>query len=48
MRNAYKMMFGKYEGKVQLDNLKDLAIDGKIILKWVLDKWGLRLSTGFK
>jgi hypothetical protein len=31
MRNAYKILVGKPEGR---DHLEDLSVDGKIILKW--------------
>jgi len=36
-----------------LENLKgrnhaeDISIDGKIILEWILGKWGAKLRTGF-
>jgi len=36
-RNAYNMLGRKPEGKGR-DNFKDLRIDGRIILKWILDK----------
>jgi hypothetical protein len=39
-RNAYRILVGKPEGKRQLE---DLDIDGRIILKWMLDGciiWG--------
>jgi hypothetical protein len=28
------------------DHLEDLDIDGKIILEWILGKWGGKLWTG--
>jgi hypothetical protein len=31
MRNAYKILVRKYEGK---RHLEDLVVDGKIILEW--------------
>jgi hypothetical protein len=37
MRNAYKSLAGKSEGKRQL---RDLHVDGRIILIWVLKKQG--------
>jgi len=36
MRNAHKMLVGKPEGKRPLRNL---GVDGKIILEWILGKW---------
>jgi hypothetical protein len=33
MRNTYKILFGKHEGKTHLE---DLGVDGKVILKWIL------------
>jgi hypothetical protein len=33
MRNAYKILVGKLEGR---DYLEGLGIDGKIILEWIL------------
>jgi hypothetical protein len=30
-----------------IDHSEDLAIDGKIILEWILGKWGRKLWTGF-
>jgi hypothetical protein len=35
MRNAYKMLVGKPEGRKPLE---DLGVDGKIILNWILGK----------
>jgi hypothetical protein len=37
MRNAFKIVVGKPEGK---NHLEDLGIDGRIILKLILWKWG--------
>jgi hypothetical protein len=34
IRNGYNMLVGKLEGR----NLKDLDVDGKILLKWILAK----------
>jgi hypothetical protein len=39
MRNAYSILNGKPEAK---DHLEDLAVDGKIILQWILGKKGGR------
>jgi hypothetical protein len=36
MRNAYKYLVGRPESK--RDHLKDLGIDGKIMLVWILVK----------
>jgi hypothetical protein len=33
MRNAYRILVGKSEGR---DHLDDLGEDGKIILEWIL------------
>jgi hypothetical protein len=35
MRNAYKMLVGKPEGKRSLEHL---GVDGRIILEWILGK----------
>jgi hypothetical protein len=35
MRNTYKILVGKPEGK---NDLKDLGIDGKITLVWILEE----------
>jgi hypothetical protein len=35
MRNGYKILVGKPEGKIRLE---DLGVDGKIILEWILGK----------
>jgi hypothetical protein len=43
MRNAYKILVGKPEGKRQYKNL-DIA--GKVILKWALKKLDWRGWTG--
>jgi hypothetical protein len=44
MKNEYKMLVRKPEGKRPL---KDLGVYGKIILEWILVKWGGNLWTGF-
>jgi hypothetical protein len=41
MRNAYKILVGKSEGKRPLGNI---GVDGRIILDWMLGKWSW---TGF-
>jgi hypothetical protein len=41
---AYKILVGKREGKNQL---VDPYVDGKIILKWMFEKQGVRVWTGF-
>jgi hypothetical protein len=38
IRKAHKMLV---ESLKERDNLKDLFIDGRIILKWILGKQGL-------
>jgi hypothetical protein len=35
-RGAYWVLMGKPEGR---NHLRDLGVDGRIILKWVLQKW---------
>jgi hypothetical protein len=39
MKNAYKVLVR--------DHTKDLGVDGRIILKWILQKQNVRLSTEF-
>jgi hypothetical protein len=39
MRNsrcAYKFLLGKPEGR---NNLEDSDVDGRVILKWILEEW---------
>jgi hypothetical protein len=43
MKNAYKILVGKFEGKYHSE---DLGIDGKIILECTLGKWGGRVWIG--
>jgi hypothetical protein len=43
MTNAYKILVGKPEGKRLLGRL---AVDWKIILEWILGKWGGKMWTG--
>jgi hypothetical protein len=38
IRNANKMLVGKHEGKRHSENLE---VDGRIILKPILQKWSL-------
>jgi hypothetical protein len=42
MRNAYKILFRKPEGK---NHSEDLGVDGMVILKWMLGKQGWRVWT---
>jgi hypothetical protein len=35
-RGAYRVLVGRPEGR---NHLKDLGIDGTIILKWIFKKW---------
>jgi hypothetical protein len=50
-RGAYKVLVGKPEGRRLLE---DRGVDGRIILKWILQKWDwawtgsifLRIGTG--
>jgi hypothetical protein len=37
MRNTYKILVGKPEGKVQFE---DLGIDENKTLEWILEKYG--------
>jgi len=51
--------FGTYRGQGEVltgfwwpdpregDNLKDLCVDGRIILKWIIKKWGGDSRPGF-
>jgi hypothetical protein len=43
MRNAYKVLVGKAEGKKPPE---DLGLDGTIILEWILGEQGGRVWTG--
>jgi hypothetical protein len=50
-RNAYRVLVGKPEGR---NHLEDPDVDGRIILKWIFEKWDgayagsmcLRIGTG--
>jgi len=42
MRNAYNILVEKPEG----DHLEDSGTDGKVILVWILGKWGGKIWTG--
>jgi hypothetical protein len=44
VRNVYKILVGKSEGR---DHSEDLGIGGRIILKWILEKYCGRVWTGF-
>jgi hypothetical protein len=40
MRNSYRILVGKLEGK---NHLQDLGIDGRIVLRWILGKYDFGL-----
>jgi hypothetical protein len=42
-RNTHKILAAKYE---RIDYVKDLGVNGKIILKWILGKQGGKIWTG--
>jgi len=42
--NAYRILVGKLEWR---NSLEDLGVDGRIILEWILGKWGVWMWTGF-
>jgi hypothetical protein len=44
MRSAHKIVVGKPKGKI---HSKELDIDGKIILEWVLWKQSSKVWTGY-
>jgi hypothetical protein len=44
MINVHKTLVGIPEGKY---HLKDLGVDGWIILEWILEEWNAKLWTGF-
>jgi hypothetical protein len=44
MRNAYKMLIGRLEGKRSLGSP---GVDGKISLKQIFKKWGARVWNEF-
>jgi hypothetical protein len=43
MRNEYKVLVGKPEGKRPLESSRH---SGRILLKCILEKWGGRMRTG--
>jgi hypothetical protein len=42
-RGAYRALMGKPEGR---RHLKDPGVDGRIILKWILESLGVGAQTG--
>jgi hypothetical protein len=44
IKNPYRILVGKPEGK---NHLQDLGVDGKMILKWILQELVMRMWTGF-
>jgi hypothetical protein len=43
MKNAYKVVIGRFEGK---SHLEDLGADGSIILRGILKKFVVTVWTG--
>jgi hypothetical protein len=44
IRNAYRLFGTKSEGKNQVE---ELYVDGRIILDWILEKYGGKVWAGF-
>jgi hypothetical protein len=42
-RDVYRVLVGKPEGK---NHLGDPAVDGRIMLRWIFNKWVLGIWTG--
>jgi hypothetical protein len=42
-RGVYRVLVGKPERK---DHFEDPGVDGRIILRWVFQKWGVGAWTG--
>jgi hypothetical protein len=40
LKKAHQVLVGKLQGR---NHLEDLEVDGRIILKWMLDKYGVRV-----
>jgi hypothetical protein len=43
-RSSFGLSVGKHRGKRPLE---DLVVDGRLMLKWALKKWGVRAWSGF-
>jgi len=42
-RGVYRVLVGKPDGKRPL---RDLGVDGRIILRWICRRWGLGWNVG--
>jgi len=42
-RGVYRFLLGKQEGR---RNLRDLGVDGRIILGWISRRWNVVIWTG--
>jgi hypothetical protein len=45
-RCAYRVLVGRPEGKRERDHLEFLDINGKIVIKWIFEKWDGKAWTG--
>jgi len=43
MINGYEILVGRPVGK---NNLEDIDVDGRVVLKCILEKYGVRVWTG--